>query len=63
MKPDFSLMTKAQLRAYVLEHHEDLEAFEALADRIYDNPNPQWYQPEETEKIFDLIKSSQNRDR
>jgi hypothetical protein len=61
MKPDFSVMTKAQLRAYVLEHREDREAFEALADRIYDNPNPQWYQPEDTERVFDLIKTAQNR--
>jgi hypothetical protein len=63
MKPDFSVMTKAQLRAYVLEHREDRAAFEALADRIYDNPNPQWYQPEDTEKIFELIKTSQEKDR
>jgi hypothetical protein len=40
MKPDFNVMTKAELRAYVLEHREDAEAFEALADRIYANPNP-----------------------
>jgi cobalamin biosynthesis protein CbiD len=44
-----------------LEHREDTEAFEALADRIYANPNPQWYQPEDTEKIIDLIQSSKQR--
>lgn len=54
-------MTKAELRAYVLEHREDTEAFEALADRIYANPNPQWYQPEETETIVDLIQTSKQR--
>jgi hypothetical protein len=58
MKPDFNVMSKAELRAYVLEHREDTEAFEALADRIYANPNPQWYQPEDTEKLVDLIQSS-----
>ena len=47
------------LQAYVLDHREDTAAFEALADRIYANPNPQWYQPEDTEKIVDLIQSSQ----
>jgi hypothetical protein len=61
MKPDFDVMTKAELRAYVLEHREDTEAFEALADRIYANPNPQWYQPEETEKIVDLVQASKQR--
>ncbi|AFY96723.1 DUF6887 family protein [Chamaesiphon minutus] len=58
MKPDFTVMTKAELRSYVLTHREDTEAFQALADRIYANPNPQWYQPEETEKIVDLLSSN-----
>jgi hypothetical protein len=61
MKPDFNVMTKAELRAYVLEHREDAGAFEALADRIYANPNPQWYQPEDTEKIVELIQVSKQR--
>jgi hypothetical protein len=61
MKPDFNVMSKAELRAYVLEHREDIEAFEALADRIYANPNPQWYQPEDTEKIVDLIQDFKHR--
>jgi hypothetical protein len=61
MKPDFNIMTKSELRAYVLEHREDTEAFEALADRIYANPNPQWYQPEDTEQIFNLIQASKHR--
>ncbi|PSB58146.1 DUF6887 family protein [Chamaesiphon polymorphus] len=61
MKPDFNVMTKSELRAYVLEHREDTEAFEALADRIYANPNPQWYQPEDTEQIVDLIQVFKQR--
>jgi hypothetical protein len=55
MKPDFTVMTKAELRSYVLTHREDKEAFQTLADRIYASPNPQWYQPEETEKIVELL--------
>lgn len=39
MKPDFAAMNRAQLRAYVLEHREDTEAFPALADKILANPN------------------------
>ncbi len=55
MKSDFKTMTKSELRAYVLEHREDQEAFQALADIIYANPNPQWHQPEEAENISELF--------
>ena len=58
MKTDFNTMTKAELRAYVLAHREDREAFQALADRIYANQNPRWYQPEETGEIADLLSST-----
>ncbi len=51
MKPDFNAMIKAELRSYVLSHREDQDAFQALADRLYANPNPQWYSPEEADKI------------
>jgi hypothetical protein len=60
MKPDFNVMTKAELRTYVLEHREDRDAFQALADRIYANPNPQWYPPEDTEKIADILSNSRS---
>ena len=33
MKPNFEIMNKAQLRAYVLEHREDREALRALMSR------------------------------
>jgi hypothetical protein len=33
MKPNFEAMTKAELRAYVLEHRDDLDALEALFSR------------------------------
>ena len=33
MKPDFQSMSVKELRAYVLEHREDDEAFYALVDR------------------------------
>jgi hypothetical protein len=55
MKTDFKAMTKSELRAYVLAHRDDEEAFQALADRIYENPNPQWHQPEDAEKVSELF--------
>jgi hypothetical protein len=57
MKPDFNVMTKAELRSYVLSHPEDQDAFQFLADRLYANPNPQWHRPEETQKIIDILLS------
>ncbi len=37
MKPNFETMSKAELRAYVIAHQDDREAFYALADRISAN--------------------------
>lgn len=34
-KPNFAAMTIADLRAYVLSHRADDEAFYALADRVH----------------------------
>ena len=34
MKPDFHKMSKTQLRAYVLTHKDDKEAFHLLVDRF-----------------------------
>jgi hypothetical protein len=36
-KPDFKMMSKAELRAYVLQHPNDEEAFYELSDRIKAN--------------------------
>ena len=33
MKPNFEIMSKAELRAYVLKHKEDKEALRALMSR------------------------------
>jgi putative heme degradation protein len=34
MKPNFDTMSKAELRAYVLAHRNDQEAFHKLVDRF-----------------------------
>ena len=34
MKPDFSSMTKTELRAYVIAHPNDKAAFHAFVDRF-----------------------------
>ena len=33
-KPNFANLNTAELRAYVLQHRDDQEAFYALADRV-----------------------------
>jgi hypothetical protein len=48
VKPNFKTMTKAELRAYVLEHREDEEALHAYLDKLHaENPNPRVYSPED----------------
>jgi len=37
-KPNFTAMSKEQLKAYVLEHREDDEAFYALTDKLKEQP-------------------------
>ena len=39
-KPDFQAMSTPELRAYVLKHREDNEAFYALSDRIKEQGKP-----------------------
>ena len=55
MKPNFEAMSKSELRAYVIAHPDDLQAFEVLADRAYANPNPQWHQPEDVDQFAELL--------
>ncbi|QSJ16207.1 hypothetical protein JYQ62_31360 [Nostoc sp. UHCC 0702] len=47
-KPDFSKMTRQELRAYVLAHREDDDAIEALIKR--GNPNSIKYPFPQTEE-------------
>ncbi|MBD2594013.1 hypothetical protein H6G74_06675 [Nostoc spongiaeforme FACHB-130] len=49
-KPDFSKMTRQELRAYILAHREDDEAIEALIKR--GNPNSAKYPFPQTEEDF-----------
>jgi hypothetical protein len=37
-KPNFAAMTKQELRAYVLEHRDDNEAFYALTRKLREEP-------------------------
>ncbi len=50
MKPDFSKMTRQELRCYILAHREDEDAIEALINR--GNPHSLKYPFPKTEDDF-----------
>jgi hypothetical protein len=49
MKPDFSAMTKTELRAFVIAHPDNKAAFRAFVDRFTSEASPE---------TFDIPKSS-----
>ncbi|NJP08688.1 MAG: hypothetical protein HC866_03745 [Leptolyngbyaceae cyanobacterium RU_5_1] len=49
------------LKAYVLAHREDEEAFYVLADRILANPNAKWYSPEDANRFPEIYAEYQKR--
>jgi hypothetical protein len=63
MKPNFEAMSKAELRAYVLAHRDDTEAFHALADRIVANPNLKWYSAEDVDRFPEIFAEHQKKKR
>jgi hypothetical protein len=63
MKLDFQAMTTKELKAYLLEHRSDTEAFHTLMDKIKAEPNPVWYKPEDTDRFSEIYEAHRNRDR
>lgn len=59
MKPDFSKMSRQELRAYVLAHREDDDAIEALIKR--GNPHTPKYPFPQTEEDFREMEEILNR--
>ena len=59
MKVDFSTMTKAEIRAYLIKHPHDKSAFEAFVDCYTAEASSTIYplaeSPEEIQKIDNLI--------
>ncbi len=56
-KPNFKVMSKAELKQYVLEHRDDDEAFYELSDRIAANAKPL----ESDEQLIEIIRRHQNQ--
>jgi len=69
-KPDFQAMSQKDLRAYVLRHREDQEAFYAYVDKLYAEGHwiemPALQSPEDLENYPEFIehlrRSSESRD-
>ncbi|WP_407682343.1 DUF6887 family protein [Pseudocalidococcus azoricus] len=48
MRPDFTKLTKSELRVYVFSHRHDEEALQAYLDKLNaENLNRRIYQPQE----------------
>ena len=71
MKPDFSEMSRQELKAYILSHREDLEALDALYQRRTPDSEAVWFEspttPEEMEQVSkqfeQALKDREKRDR
>ena len=56
MKPNFETMTRQELKAYVLQHRDDKEAFRILMSRRSPDSEATWYKfangEEDTKEIL-----------
>jgi hypothetical protein len=48
MKPNYNEMTNAQLRAYILQNRDDLDAMEAFFARRSSDAEATWFHPPKT---------------
>lgn len=58
MKPDFQSMSIKELKAYLLEHRNDTEAFHALMDKVKGIPNRKFYSIEDIDRLPELLEES-----
>ena len=54
----FDTMTKAELRAYVLAHRDDEEAFQALLSRRTPDETAMWYPAPLNEKGVEVMEDA-----
>jgi hypothetical protein len=59
-KPNFAMMTKSELKHYLLEHRNDTEAFHALMDKVNAEPNQKFYTVEEADVLQELLKTKRD---
>ena len=56
MRPNFAAMSTSELRAYVLKHRDEQEAFYALMDRLNANPTTATYPCPNTPENLEVMK-------
>lgn len=64
-KPNFEMMTKTELRVYILKHREDEKALQVYLDKLHvENPNLRAYSPEDSvaEAIAEYLKPREQSD-
>ena len=59
MKPNFQTITIKELKKYVLEHREDLEAFQTLVNRIDEQPHKKLHDDVSLERFSELLREHQ----
>jgi hypothetical protein len=57
-KPNFQAMTKQELRAYVLEHRDEHEAFSTLVDKLKEEPG---IEINSMEQLHQLIEAKRDK--
>ena len=60
-KPNFTAMSKEQLKAYVLEHREDDEAFYALTDKLKEQPGIEITSMEQLRQVINERRSERQQ--
>jgi hypothetical protein len=62
MKPDFATITKVDLRAYLIAHPNDREAFHAFVDRFTADASPETFaMPQSQADIEEITKLIQQK--
>jgi hypothetical protein len=58
MKPNFQAMTIQELKAYLVEHRNDTEAFHTLMDKIKTGTNLDFYSIADANRFPELLEQS-----
>ncbi len=57
IKPDFSTMTKSELRTYVIAHPADKTAFHAFVDRFTSEASPETFDIPQSNAEFEEVET------
>jgi hypothetical protein len=57
---NFAAMSKTELKRYLVEHRNDIEAFHTLMDKINAEPNQKFYSIDDVEVLENLIEAKRH---